>query len=373
MTASLAKGPEIKGWCPGAHRPMMSGDGLVVRVRPNRAALSAAQVAGLAEAALTHGNGIIDLTSRANLQIRGVTEAGHSVLLEDLAALGLLDPDPMTEARRNLLVTPLWRAGDLTDRLYDAIVQRLHDLPDLPAKMGLAIDAGAAPILQNVSADLRFEAGADTPLILRADGAETGMPVTEADAVEATLALLAWFVRSGGTASGRMARHLRETILPSEFQGAAPAPAQPALEPGPAALGVAFGQLDATALAQLGTGIRVTPWRLLLTDRAPAKTDGFITDPNDPRLTVYACPGAPRCPQALAETRDLATRLAPQIPKGQTLHISGCAKGCAHPKRADITLVGANDGFDLVRAGTPWDEPSDRACPIDQILTKFSL
>ena len=24
----------IKGWCPGALRPMQSGDGLVVRVRP---------------------------------------------------------------------------------------------------------------------------------------------------------------------------------------------------------------------------------------------------------------------------------------------------------------------------------------------------
>ena len=26
--------PVIQGWCPGALRPMMSGDGLVVRVRP---------------------------------------------------------------------------------------------------------------------------------------------------------------------------------------------------------------------------------------------------------------------------------------------------------------------------------------------------
>ena len=25
--------PIVQGWCPGAHRPMMSGDGLVVRVR----------------------------------------------------------------------------------------------------------------------------------------------------------------------------------------------------------------------------------------------------------------------------------------------------------------------------------------------------
>ena len=32
--------PEAKGWCPGAYRPMMSGDGLVVRVRPTLARLT---------------------------------------------------------------------------------------------------------------------------------------------------------------------------------------------------------------------------------------------------------------------------------------------------------------------------------------------
>ena len=58
---------EIKGWCPGAHRPMMSGDGLVVRVRPRLARLSADQVQALCAAAMRHGAGLIDLTNRANL------------------------------------------------------------------------------------------------------------------------------------------------------------------------------------------------------------------------------------------------------------------------------------------------------------------
>ena len=39
--------PDAKGWCPGAYRPMMSGDGLVVRVRPVLARLTQAQVLGL--------------------------------------------------------------------------------------------------------------------------------------------------------------------------------------------------------------------------------------------------------------------------------------------------------------------------------------
>ena len=64
----------IKGWCPSALRPMLSGDGLVVRLRPRGGRLSAAQAVGIAALAKRCGNGLIDLTGRANLQIRGVRE-----------------------------------------------------------------------------------------------------------------------------------------------------------------------------------------------------------------------------------------------------------------------------------------------------------
>ena len=80
------KTPEIRGWCPGAHRPMMSGDGLVVRVRPRLARLTTEQVLGLCAAARRHGNGTIDLTNRANLQMRGVDEEDHQPLLNRPAA-----------------------------------------------------------------------------------------------------------------------------------------------------------------------------------------------------------------------------------------------------------------------------------------------
>ena len=84
----------IKGWCPGALRPMRSGDGLVVRVRPRAGRLDATQANCIAELAERYGNGLIDLTSRANFQIRGVSDEGHAPLIEELARLRLLDPDP---------------------------------------------------------------------------------------------------------------------------------------------------------------------------------------------------------------------------------------------------------------------------------------
>ena len=109
--------PVLRGWCPGALRPMMSGDGLVVRLRAPLGRFSPRQAAGVAELSRRYGNGLLDLSARANLQIRGVAEADHGALIEGLATLGLVDEDAETEARRNVVVQPFWQAGDETARI----------------------------------------------------------------------------------------------------------------------------------------------------------------------------------------------------------------------------------------------------------------
>ena len=45
----------IKGWCPGALRPMESGDGLLVRVKPRCSALTLDQAEGIADIAARVG------------------------------------------------------------------------------------------------------------------------------------------------------------------------------------------------------------------------------------------------------------------------------------------------------------------------------
>ena len=75
---------------------------------------------------------------------------------------------------------------------------------------------------------------------------------------------------------------------------------------------------------------------------------------------VHACTGAPGCRQALQPTRPLARRLAARLPAGAVLHVSGCAKGCAHPAPADLTLTATACGFDLVRRGKAGDPPIRR-------------
>ena len=88
--------------------------------------------------------------------------------------------------------------------------------------------------------------------------------------------------------------------------------------------------------------------------------DGLVAGVSDPLLRIAACTGAPACEAAHADTRALAAALAPHLAAEATLHVSGCAKGCAHPDRAAITLVATSDGFDVIRNGTVRDMPALR-------------
>jgi precorrin-3B synthase len=382
MSASV-----VKGWCPGALRPMQSGDGLVVRVRPFGGRLDAAQIAGLAHLAERHGNGLIDVTSRANLQIRGVNETSHRLLLDGLSQLALLDPDADTESRRNILVTPFWRAGDATQSLAAELEEALADSElELPTKFGFAIDDGTSRVLAGDSADVRIERDRSGGLLVRADGDKLGCTVARGEAVATVLAFANWFVISGGARGGRgrMAAHLTAgAILPAPLRGEAePAPIMAAARPGlysqGAMVGVAFGQMAHATLNQFagcGHALRMTPWRMVLSEgkRAMPNATGLITEAYDPALRVIACSGAPRCREAHADTRGLAAALAPNIGAASRLHISGCAKGCAHSGAAAITLVATGAGFDLVRGGSTRDEPILRGLSRDDIVNDPSI
>lgn len=363
------KGPEIKGWCPGAYRPMASGDGLVVRIRPWLGEVSVAQAEVLATMAEQFGTGVIELTSRANLQIRGVSEADHDALITALQSAGMLDQDPAQEGRRNLVMTPEWSPADFTHRLAENLLKVLPELPELPSKFGYVIDTSDAPWVSDAPGDIRLERGADDPLILVADGAARGLPVTEGTAMAALKEMVAWFVESGGREAGRMARHVSNTPLPDTWLTAARRrEARPSNSTFGAILGVPFGQVEAAALRRLIDGteltaLRVLPdRRLLAIGSLPLTAEGFCA-PDDPLLKMHACTGAPGCTQALGPTRAIARRLAQDVPHGESLHISGCAKGCAFPRRADHTLVATHAGFDLVTNGAPWDAPTKRGLP----------
>ena len=154
----------IKGWCPGALRPMLTGDGLLARVRVSGGRLSLDQAEAIADAARVCGNGVIEISSRGNLQLRGIAEAALPELQARLAALGWLDADPEVERLRNIVASPL---SDIDpDAAFDvapvvaALEARLASdaaLRGLPTKFSWVVDAGGRLPLGDVGADVRFE------------------------------------------------------------------------------------------------------------------------------------------------------------------------------------------------------------------------
>lgn len=378
---------------------MASGDGLVVRVRPPLGLLTLAQARRLARLALAHGNGALELSSRANVQLRGIAPGRHSAVLRALAAVGLLDADAARERRRNVVLDPLHRPHEGVAAMGRALQQALDsadDLQALPAKFGWAIE-GAPGRLAGVSADIRLQRTSSGWLVWP-DGREQALAVRDAQqAVAVCLQWARWFAghaarcRTQGLRPGRMAAVARSLPLPPGMawqalhaaQGQAPAPGW---VPGLGWLaGAPLGRLSASALARLlralppQAGLRATPWRMLLLEDTAAgpprpvwwaaagleHAAEWITSAEDPRLRVSACTGAPGCAQALGPTLALALELAPQVPPGAHLHVTGCAKGCARQAPATVVLrAEAGDGpgpvYAVVRQGRAGDVAMQR-------------
>lgn len=344
-----------RGACPSLAEPMPTGDGLLLRAPAGD--WTPAVALTVADAASRFGNGVVEITARGNLQIRGLRPETAAPAAEALVAVGIVDAPAV-------MVGPL--AGrDPTEvadprGIADAIAAGWPE--GLAPKTSVIVDGGGALHLDAVGADLRLVATGGSGWAIALGGSWIDH-VTTAAAAAAALALL----RELGPRRGRDIAAVRRVEAP---------PARPLAEPvgwHPAgALGVAgaFGSLDATVLADFARVVppeailRPAPGRALLviglTEAEAAEMRdhaaglGLVTDPADSRRRIAACPGRPACGSAEAETRPLAALLA-RLPDLPELHLSGCAKGCAHPGPAAITLVGRNGGFDLVRAGGPRD------------------
>ena len=190
--------PEIKGWCPGALTPMESGDGLLMRAKIVGSKLSLTQASEIAAIALDCGNGRIDLSQRAQLQIRGVSETTLAAAQARLKSIGLLAPDAATESRLNIVASPLagsasFDANEIAARLARAIAED-QALKALPGKFLFLVDDGSAPGLRDVDADIRLEArGAQFAVVL--DGArDQAVIASPAAAIDAAVALARAFI-----------------------------------------------------------------------------------------------------------------------------------------------------------------------------------
>jgi precorrin-3B synthase len=359
-----------RGTCPTVFAPTPSGDGLLARVKPPGSRLSAEAARTLAAAATACGNGVIELTSRGNIQVRGLTAASAPRFARAMVAAGLACADPAVERRRNVLVAPC--ADAPTRAVAAALEARLADaaLADLPDKFGFVVDGGGGLPLDTISGDVRLRADAAHWLVW-CDGAPAAAMCSADEAIELAVMIAVAFLalnpreRRMRDAAGAPALLRMTGAFPST---AVPSPARPPRCIGQLAggfgIGLPFGSTDGATLAAVAAlaPLWVTPWRAFIIEKplspfgeaGRVRRRALLTDPSDPRLTLAACPGRPACAHALADTRADAAKLAAMLP-GLRAHLSGCAKGCAHPAVAPITLVARPDGYALVRNGRTAD------------------
>lgn len=406
-----------KGWCPGALRPMMAGDGLLVRLRLSGGKLDAAHAHAIAALASYYGNGLFDLSARANLQLRGIRPADFGSLLDALGDLGLLDADPAGEAVRNVLASPLAGFGPAPDlspyvEALETMLVMDRALHELPPKFGFLVDDGGEPTLAGETADVRFDlvAGGATPRVwiglggTRDNAVSLGTCAPE-QIVEAAHHVARTFLslaasheppirrmkglieRLGAYQTARAFGANGEVQRP-EYSGAIfnKPPVGQFEAGGIAVLGLAvpFGRFDhemLRAAAQRaeshGQGaLRLTPWRCILVPglRAPVDLDacraqGFIVDPDETRLRIAACTGMAGCERGTTPTHADATLIAASgsLVGGASIaiHVSGCEKGCARSQRTAVTLVARNGRYDLVHGGKAGDVPIKRDLDIE--------
>ena len=370
--------PAVKGWCPTAETPMVSGDGMILRLRPRLGRLKRWEILTVLELSEKFGNGMIDVTSRANLQIRGLWNKDHQDILTALYSAKLIDPNQEAQPGRNLILAPGWTKGGLSEKLGYEFFEEMTNLPALPSKFGFSIDIEENASLKDTSSDIRLERLDKERLLIRADGAQAGRVVSVKKAITTMCELAQWFVDTEGHAAGRMAHHLKTATLPEEWtEYRQLRESNTPLSTGRHAIGeivgVPFGQCSANDMRQLiidsdAKAVRVTPWRSLLLEGVERlKTEGFVYAPERDVSHISACSGAPACKAASVETRELAQYLSAKTKK--SLHVSGCTKGCARPKASEITVTGRNGYYDLILSGAPWDNPIKTALTQTQ-LTK---
>lgn len=321
-----------------------AADGLLARVRLVGGRISAAQLRAVADAAEL-GNQILELTSRASLQIRGLPAGAP--LGEILAAAGLL-PSITHERVRNILSSPV--AGRHPQSLADTdeLVSELDAelcadpaLAELSGRFLFAVDDGsglighAAHVTIVAVAPGRFRVGATelpgsraVPAALAAARAHLSEPFpaldVRRDEPTRSLPLSALKQRDGRVALTAMPRLARLD---------------------PATIRELAALIDAHH-----TELRISAARTVtLLDLAPASVPsvearlielGLITEPGSGWSGLSACSGQGACPSATFDVRAAAAARAEQRRPGERPeHWAGCHRRCGLPEGARLMGV----------------------------------
>ncbi|MGW0250632.1 precorrin-3B synthase [Nocardia goodfellowii] len=387
---------EVSDSCPGVLRLHQAADGPLARVRVPGGRLEPGQWQVLAEAADELGDGAIELTSRGNLQLRQVRDAGE--LSRRLAAAGLL-PSHSHERVRNIVASPLaGRIGGRAD--VHALVPALDSglraearLAQLPGRVLFTLDDGRGDV-SGLGGDIGVHAVGPDEFALVLAGQDSGIRVSASDAVDVMLAAAHGFL---DLSSGQWRLHEVEDGVSAVIDHLGLSPTAEPLE-FVATQDIPIGWLDQdNGLVSLGAGVRlgslsarlaeflaaierlifVTPWRsLIITDLTEGAAEqvvrvlapmGLIFDANSPWLLVSACAGQPGCAKSHTDVRADVTAAVESgrvLPTGANhseqrsknlaandvvaagrQHWSGCERHCGRPRGVVTDVTATPDGY----------------------------
>ncbi|MFJ8863224.1 precorrin-3B synthase [Streptomyces sp. NPDC102451] len=398
--------------CPGALRLHRADDGALARIRIPGGVLTPRQAGALGQAAERFGDGELHLTSRGNVQLRGLSPGCGGELAGLLDEAGLL-PSARHERVRNVVASPLSGLdglGSVDIRPWLTGLDRLLCGSDgataLSGRFLFALDDGRGDV-DALGADLTL-LGHDDDALLRVGDGDAVLRVPSADAPRAALTAAeafldsardsgAWRVKdlpdaTAAALPAEVVRRLREAGIlavpgrrPRPSEALPPAPGPVPVGRGEAALsvGVPLGRLDLTQWRLLSSAgeLRLTPWRGAVvtgipTDRADGLLDGLsgaglITGPGSPWAGVGACIGRPGCAKSLADVR--AEAGAAVGPVGRLpVYWSGCERRCGHPHGEWIDVVATPGGHRIshvrgdraTEAATVRDDPAALAAAV---------
>src|SRR4029079_6986888 len=81
--------PCRRGACPGLSQPMPTGDGLLVRLMATGATVGIEAFVALCASARDCGNGVVEVTSRGSVQLRGLTDRSVERLAATISRIDL--------------------------------------------------------------------------------------------------------------------------------------------------------------------------------------------------------------------------------------------------------------------------------------------
>lgn len=345
--------------CPGLLRPHLAADGALVRLRVPGGVVRVEVLTDILCAASEFGAPVVQLTSRANLQLRGLPDPLPAPFVERIRVAGLL-PSSSHERVRNIVAAPLSSAlGGLVAELDTALCAD-PDLAELPGRFLWAISDARGSVL-DTPWDIAFQQVTPRHGLLLVG--THGLEVSREDAVRHLLERARVFLRSRTSPAQWNVRDLPPDS--PVFAGMTPRTPRvaTALRPGAVGgdlvVGVPLGTLRShhvQALARAAATVVLTPWHSLViragAAAAPRLSEaGLVVTPDSAWSRLSACVGAPSCAHTSTPTLDLTTAAAARLaPRGSRVHVVGCDRRCGSPRGAHTLVVAPSQAQTIVTA-----------------------